>query len=252
MIRFSFDPRITLSYTGRQVRIDAPGLPAISINGVAYIGGKSMILRDKRASIGLDARAKVMPRDAAPSANRRNNKQMGLTRRAVCNMQVVAACMFAFSAPANATDLYFCWVGGGGYTMTGQMTLVDGAMAKTLVTEADVTGFSITGFLNGDKVGGWDLKDRMPETTWHLRFSPNTMEFPVGGSFGSLFSQGWNAHGRVSDCGNPGFGFNSGNAAQDVCVNGVYELSSRVNRATPFPVFTSPPSLDCKGIIPLS
>ena len=177
---------------------------------------------------------------------------MGLTRRAVCNMQALAACMFAFTGVANAAVLNICWVGGAGYTMTGRMELPDKAMRKPIVTEADVTAFQITGYLDGAKVGSWNLKQRGPNTTWFLRFEPETLNFPVGGNFGSLVSQGWNADGNVDDCGNPGFGFNSGNFAQDVCINGVYIRDSSIDPFTPLVATYDPVTPDCRATPALS
>ena len=177
---------------------------------------------------------------------------MGLTRRAVCNMQVVLACMFAFSTTAHAATLNICWTGAGGYTMTGRMELPDAAMRKRLVTEKDITAFQITGYLNGEKIGSWNLKQRLPATTWFLRFEPKTLSFPVGGNFGSLVSQGWNADGDVEDCGNPGFGFNSGNYAQDVCVNGRYVEKSSIDPVTPLIATYDPVTPDCRNVAALS
>lgn len=181
-----------------------------------------------------------------------NNKQMGLTRRAVCSMQVILACMLAFPGLANAAILNLCWTGGSGYTMTGRMELPDSAMRKNLVTQDDISAFQITGYLNGNKIGAWDMRDRTPQTTWFLRFQPETLNFPVGGNFGSLVSQGWNANGNVTDCGNPGFGFNSGNYAQDVCVNGKYVRVSSIDPTTPLVATYDPVTPDCRNAMPMS
>jgi len=167
-------------------------------------------------------------------------------------MQVVLACMFAFPGFANAAVLNLCWTGGDGYTMTGRMTVSDKAMRKSLVTENDVTAFQITGYHEGTKVGDWNLKQRTDTTTWFLRFDPKTLSFPVGGNFGSLVSQGWNANGNVTDCGNPGFGFNSGNYAQDVCINGVYIRESSIDPATPLVATFDPVTPDCRSSAALS
>jgi len=167
-------------------------------------------------------------------------------------MQVLWACMFAFTGVADAATLNLCWTGGSGYTMTGRMDLPDKAMRKTLVTEADITAFQITGYLKGERIGSWSLKDRKPNTTWILRFEPKTLSFPVGGNFGSLVSQGWNADGNVDDCGTPGFGFNSGNYAQDVCINGVYIEASSIDPDTPLMATYDPVTPDCRSAAALS
>ena len=177
---------------------------------------------------------------------------MGLTRRAVCSMQVALACMFAFTNSAQASAFYICWTGGAGYSLIGKMTLTTAALSKEMATQEDVTAFEITGYRNGIEIGAWNLRDRTVDTTWFLRFSPQTLTFPVGGDFGSLVSQGWNANGDVDDCGTPGFGFNSGNYAQDVCVNGKYIRVSSIDPDTPLVATTVPTSLDCRVTIPLS
>lgn len=166
-------------------------------------------------------------------------------------MQVVLACMFAFTHPASAADYYICWLGNAGYSLTGKMTLAASAVSQEVVTEADVTAFEIIGYRNGVRIGGWSLAERTPNTTWLLRFEPETLTFPVGGDFGSLVSQGWNANGKVNDCGTPGFGFNSGNYAQDVCINDTYIRASSIDPDTPLKASLVPYSVDCRAEIPL-
>jgi len=167
-------------------------------------------------------------------------------------MQIITICMFAFQAPAHAATLNLCWTGAGGYTMTGRMSLPDAAMRKPTVTQDDLTGFQITGYLKGEKIGHWNMKDRTANTTWLLRFEPKTLNFPVGGDFGSLVSQGWNANGDVTDCGTPGFGFNSGNYAQDVCVNGRFVSESSIDPKTPLVATYDPATPDCRSAAALS
>ncbi|MEJ6396757.1 hypothetical protein [Yoonia sp. 208BN28-4] len=155
-------------------------------------------------------------------------------------------------APVAAADLNLCWTGAGGYTMTGRMTVPDAAMRQSVVTQDDVTRFKIAGYLNGRLVGTWNLQDAGPDTTWFLRFDPSTFTFLTGGDFGSRDSQGWNADGAVRNCGNPGFGFNSGNYAQDVCVNGNYITESSIAPETPLMATTDPVTPDCRSVAPLS
>jgi len=157
----------------------------------------------------------------------------------------------ALASPAAAAEFEFCWVGASDYTMTGRMTVPDAALGG-IVTQDDVTAFSITGFYRGLPVGSWDLADRTPTTTWHLRFDPATMTFPTGGMHNSANGQAWNANGAVNDCGNPGFGFNSGTNAQDVCVNGRFITDSSIDRYTEFPVFPAGVALQCGGAALLS
>lgn len=156
------------------------------------------------------------------------------------------------AAPATAADIYFCWVGAGGYTLTGHMDISEDAMNKSLVTESDVTAFKIIGYHDGTRVGTWALAQRTPDTTWHLRFDPASLTFLTGGSFATDRSQGWNADGTAANCGDPGFGFNSGNAGQDVCLNGNYVAQSTITPETPFIASRVAVAAACQQKIPLS
>ncbi|WP_245820414.1 hypothetical protein [Flavimaricola marinus] len=156
----------------------------------------------------------------------------------------VCACL---AAPVQAARFNFCWAGAGGYTMTGVIGFPDDLLSKPVITEADVTEFRITGYLSGVAIGGWSLAERSRDTTWHLRFDPATLTFPTGGSFPGEQSQGWNADGDVEDCGRDGFGFNSGNYAQDVCWKGVWIEQSSIDPATPLRATTQAVTPECRG-----
>lgn len=166
-------------------------------------------------------------------------------------MKAFVAGLIVLAAPVQAETYHFCWLGSGGYTLTGQMT-VGQAFLRSLVTESEVSAFRVTGYLDGQPIGSWNMADRTPDTTWHLRFDPLSMSFLVGGSFPGVASQGWNADGDVSDCGAGGFGFNSGNYSQDLCLNGKWIEASMIHPATPFLVGTEPVTPDCKVVAPLS
>lgn len=154
--------------------------------------------------------------------------------------------------PAAAADLNFCWRGASGYTMTGKMQIPDDKMYRAVVTEKDVTRFKIAGYLDGQLLGTWDMAQAGPDTTWHLRFDPMGMTFLTGGSFAGTHSQGWNADGNVENCGSPGFGFNSGNYAQDICVDGRYMRDSSIDPATAFLATTQAVTPDCGFSTPTS
>jgi len=149
-------------------------------------------------------------------------------------LPTLACLTAALAGPVQAADINFCWIGANGYTMTGRMEVPDALMTQAVVTEDEITAFKIAGYHDGKLLGTWDMADRAPGSTWHLRFDPVAMEFLTGGSFRTHRSQGWNADGQVRDCGMPGFGFNSGNFAQDICVNGTYIRDSAVAPDTPF------------------
>lgn len=151
-----------------------------------------------------------------------------------------------FAAPvAQAADLTFCWTGANGYTMTGRMQYSAPADGSNIITEQDVTLFKIAGFQNGELLGTWNKSAMVKGSTWHLRFDIASQSFQTGGSFPTGASQGWNANGDVSDCGNPGFGFNAGNHAQDVCVNGTWIEASSIPSATPLKAVRTGVSFDC-------
>ena len=152
-----------------------------------------------------------------------------------------------FAAPAQAVTLNFCWLGAGGYSMTGSFSFPDALMARDMITERDVTAFQITGYNRLVPIGSWSLADRERGTTWHLRFDPQSMTFPTGGDFGSNASQGWNANGAVSNCGQRGFGFNSGNYSQDVCLFGTWVMQSAIDPRTPLVASTAPVTPACTG-----
>ena len=158
------------------------------------------------------------------------------------------ALILALTTPAAAADFEFCWVGDNGYRMEGTMTVPDDAMNLPLVTHNDISAFFIQGYKDGIPIGAWDMRQLTSSTSWNLSFDPRGMVFPTGGMHDSAKGQAWNAGGRADDCGNPGFGFNSGTNAQDLCVNNVWRTDSMINRYTRFPVFAAGTiTLDCGG-----
>lgn len=149
-------------------------------------------------------------------------------------MSRLVAVLVALGTPVSAADVSFCWIGNSGYSMVGQMAIQPAAMSKRIVTEADITQFEIIGYHDGQMLGRWDIGQLSAGGTWHLRFDTIQQQFLTGGSFPTQASQGWNADGAVRNCGIDGFGFNSGNAGQDICVNGEYIADSTVPPDTPF------------------
>lgn len=166
---------------------------------------------------------------------------------------IATALMVSVAATSvQALDLHFCWTGGGGYTMVGQMKLPEGAMSRGIITEQDVTAFRIDGFHQGQRIGGWDMSQRAADTTWHLRFDPVGLEFLTGDHFSGTRSQGWNANGAVNNCGEGGFGFNSGSAAQDICLGGRYVSASSIAPDTPLMARIGPFPGSCEVALGLS
>lgn len=148
----------------------------------------------------------------------------------------LAACL---AAPVQAATHGFCWRGAEGYRIEGYITYPD-ALAGRIVTERDVTGFGIVGWQGDTFLGRWSLKQLTGATSWTLRFDADRLEFPMGGERAAGTYQEWNASGFADDCGDPGFGFNGGNRAQDICVDGVFVDESGVPPDTPLPVSADP------------
>jgi hypothetical protein len=160
----------------------------------------------------------------------------------------VAVSLAVAASPSQAELVYLCWQGSNGYTMTGTMEFPDSLTSAPMITEADVTRFKISGYLEQTLIGTWDLADRTETTTWYLRYMPAEMRFPTNGEVPGTIDQGWNADGTATDCGNPGFGFNAGNYAQDFCLDGVWVEPSGVPPSTPFLAqYDAPYSPDCSG-----
>jgi hypothetical protein len=130
--------------------------------------------------------------------------------------------------PVQAAEVWFCWIGSAGYRLEGYMTFPDALADAALVTEAEVTGFAMIGFLHDEPVGHWSMDQLGPGTSWNLNYAPREMRFPTGGWSSDDNGQQWNAGGDATDCGDPGLGFNSGAGAQDLCVDGRFVQESGV------------------------
>ncbi len=167
-------------------------------------------------------------------------------------MRGLAMTLTLLAGQANAADFYFCWKGENGYTMTGQMDINPVALNKPVITEDDVTLFKIAGYQGGILLGKWDMVTRADDASWILHFDPARSAFLTPGDAGLGVSQAWNADGTATDCGNPGFGFNLGNYAQDFCLNGVWVEESGMPPETPFLVSTIPVDPQCRIYAPVS
>lgn len=167
-------------------------------------------------------------------------------------IRAVALTLALFGTQAHAADFYFCWQGANGYTMTGQMSLTPSALNKPLVTEADVTLFKIAGYRDGVLLGKWDIATKQADEPWLLFFDPTRSVFPTPAEMGLGVTQAWNAGGTAQDCGDPGFGFNLGNFAQDFCLDGVWIEESGMPPETPFLVSPVPVDPQCRVYMPTS
>jgi hypothetical protein len=164
-------------------------------------------------------------------------------------------CLIASANAAASSDtarFQFCWIGAGGYTMEGIIGIPSDLIGTGIITQAEVTEFAIWGYHNGLPVGSWDMDDRTTETSWTLFFDTDAMAFPTGGHFMEQSYQEWNANGRVDNCGKPGFGFNGGNWAQDVCIDNVWIRESSIDPDTPLPAVPVDEAMRCDPVVPMS
>ncbi|WP_116083091.1 hypothetical protein [Tropicimonas sp. IMCC34011] len=145
--------------------------------------------------------------------------------------------------PAAADMAYwtFAWEGAGDWRLEGAMSYPE--QESGLVTGADVSCFAIQGFAGEEEVGRWGLGDLTLDTTWRLTFAPGAGAFVVEGE-GIRMPQAWNMDGYGTDCGPGGFGFNIGNAAQDLCLDGRLVTESQRPPQTPFPALRADAPID--------
>jgi hypothetical protein len=169
----------------------------------------------------------------------------------------LAALLLAASATAavpsdDAARFQFCWTGANGFTMEGIIGFPAELLGTGIITQADITEFAIWGYHNGLPIGSWNMADRTTETSWTLFFDTRSIAFPMGGYFLEQSYQEWNANGQVNDCGAPGFGFNGGNWAQDVCIDNTWIEASSIDPDTPLPAVSMDQALRCEDVVPLS
>lgn len=154
-----------------------------------------------------------------------------------------------------AQDVYaFRWEGSAGYRVDGILSVDPAQAVDGIVTEEAVTCFAITGWQDGRQIGSWLLSELTPETDWNLNLDIRTGQFRMGGHSSGPDGQAWNMDGGGTSCGPGGFGFNAGDAGQDLCLDGDYILASQVPPATPLAISpyagTMPPGA-CR-VVPLS
>lgn len=154
--------------------------------------------------------------------------------------------------PAFAARFQFCWIGNAGYTIEGIIEFPEARLGTGIITQDEITRFSIEGFHDGVPIGSWSNSQRNMDTTWTLFFDTTRLEFPTGGQFLEQSYQAWNANGEVNNCGPDGFGFNGGNWAQDVCVDNVWIAASSIDPDTPLPAYGMDVDMSCRSVLPLS
>lgn len=128
----------------------------------------------------------------------------------------------------------FEWQGNGGYAVRGGLSYDSAGLPGPFVREGDVACFVIEGTRDGAPVGRWALTMLNEQTSWRLHFDPAGGRFVVDGE-GIWMPQAWNMNGEGTDCGAGGFGFNIGNAAQDICLDDTLIVDSQVPPDDPFP-----------------
>lgn len=133
---------------------------------------------------------------------------------------MVALCT-AMSLPSQAATMYISWTGANNYTMDGVFSYSSSLTGP--ITAADLTTFSINGYLNAGLIGSWDMASGTT-STFNFNFDATTLQFAVGGLTTSTSGQLWNA----GPCPLVGFGFASGDAAQGFCLDGNAVLASAI------------------------
>lgn len=150
---------------------------------------------------------------------------------------------------AEAETWVFHWQGSGGYEMTGALSYRS-AGPDGIVSASEVDCFVIEGMENGSVFGSWALGRMTFETTWVLSFDPAVGAFDVFGPDKPM-PQAWNMAGAGTDCGPEGFGFNIGNAAQDMCYRGELLFASQAEPSKPLVAELAPgyrfPADACRG-----
>lgn len=146
---------------------------------------------------------------------------------------LLAGCVLAAPCAAERQAWRFDWPGAGGYSMRGALAF-DLAQPGLPVLEGDVDCFFIEGFRNGAPIGRWALGMLTEGTTWVLTFDPVAGAFVVFGPQAPM-PQAWNMDGFGTDCGEEGFGFNIGDAAQDLCLDGRLLVESQIDPERPMP-----------------
>jgi hypothetical protein len=151
---------------------------------------------------------------------------------------------FAILAPAGAATAElstwrFTWEGAGGYRIEGRMAFDAAHLSRPELRADDIACFVIEGFHGDRPIGRWALGQRGPATTWILTFLPTERAFAVYGPDHPM-PQAWNMDGFGTDCGPGGFGFNVGNWAQDICVDGRLIVASQVAPSQPLPAVPAP------------
>lgn len=144
-----------------------------------------------------------------------------------------ALLLMARAAWAEPEIYQFTWQGNGDHVLNGALMLDPAQAGAPVVTEEAVQCFWIEGRRGATVLGSWGLGQRTAATTWTLTLDRRVPEFLVYPDRDGM-PQAWNMNGWGENCGAPGFGFNIGSAAQDICVDGRLIVESQVPPSTPF------------------
>ena len=143
--------------------------------------------------------------------------------------------LMLISSFCYAASYQFSWVGSDGYRLEGAFSIPDSLAQEKHIDERAVKCFWIAGYRSDNPVGQWNISQLTNETNWRLNFEPQSLRFRTGGHSQSQFGQEWNMNGFGTGCGEDGFGFNSGNVSQDICINNQWIKSSIISPKTSFP-----------------
>lgn len=140
--------------------------------------------------------------------------------------------LMLMSSSCYAASYQFSWVGSDGYRLEGAFSIPGSLAQAKHIDERAVKCFWIAGYRSDNPVGQWNISQLTDETNWRLNFEPQSSRFRTGGHSQSQFGQEWNMNGFGIGCGEGGFGFNSGNATQDICINNLWIKSSIISPKT--------------------
>ncbi len=162
-----------------------------------------------------------------------------MARKVWAGAAALAAALIGGAAAAGDVTYSFDWQGAGGYRMRGAMSFDSALQGAPEIHAPDLTCFFIEGTHDSAPIGRWALGMLTERTTWALTFLPRAGAFAVYGPQHPM-PQAWNMDGFGTDCGAGGFGFNIGDAAQDLCVDGRLVIGSQVAPDRPFPAAPDP------------
>lgn len=150
----------------------------------------------------------------------------GNDMKKICLLRIVFAFFAFYSVNGHAASITYdiSWIGNNQYSMTGEFSF-DDTLLGGVITAADVSSFSISGFLNGSAIGSFSGS---PTT---FNFDSSTDLFVVAEV--NCTGAGGQAWGNEPLCGgSTGFGFAQGSGNELIYLNNVPQGSIPVSQTT--------------------